>query len=149
MFDLLRARWRQGTRTIAFPPGEAALPERFRGRPALDPERMGPARSIPSAVLTATADGQPALDTGACLFAPEEAGETPVGRIAFSRDYRLASSTREGLVSASGEVELAHALGELTRHLFGRSLRLRSVAAGSCGGCARPTPGQARLHPSG
>lgn len=135
MFDLLRARWRQGTRTIAFPPGEAALPERFRGRPSLDPDHTGEARSIPSAVLTATPDGRPALDAGACLFAPEEAGETPAGTIAFSRDYRLASSTRKGLVSASGEIELAQALDERTRRLFGRSLRLRSVAAGSCGGC--------------
>jgi Ni,Fe-hydrogenase III small subunit len=32
-------------------------------------------------------------------------------------------------------VELARALDQRTRRLFGRSLRLRSVAAGSCNGC--------------
>ena len=32
-------------------------------------------------------------------------------------------------------MELAHALDARTRRLFGRSLRLRSVVAGSCGGC--------------
>jgi Ni,Fe-hydrogenase III small subunit len=39
------------------------------------------------------------------------------------------------LRSSTGEVKLATALGEQTRRLFGRSLRLRSVSAGSCNGC--------------
>jgi Ni,Fe-hydrogenase III small subunit len=34
-----------------------------------------------------------------------------------------------------GEIELAGALDQRMRQLFGRSLRLRSVAAGSCNGC--------------
>ena len=47
----------------------------------------------------------------------------------------MASRTRAGLVSPSGEVELATALDATMRRLFGRSLRLRSVVAGSCNGC--------------
>ncbi|MGH7521205.1 MAG: NADH-quinone oxidoreductase subunit B family protein [Gemmatimonadales bacterium] len=66
-------------------------------------------------------------DLGACLFSPEES--------VYSRDYRMATSTRDALVSATGEVELARALDEQTRRLFRRSLRLRSVVAGSCNGC--------------
>ena len=66
-------------------------------------------------------------DLGACLFSPEEGG--------YSRDYRMAASTREALVSRTGELELARALDERTRKLFRRSLRLRSVVAGSCNGC--------------
>jgi Ni,Fe-hydrogenase III small subunit len=66
-------------------------------------------------------------DLGACLFSPEE--------MEYSRDYRMATSTREALVSPTGEVELARALDERTRKLFRRSLRLRSVVAGSCNGC--------------
>jgi Ni,Fe-hydrogenase III small subunit len=38
-------------------------------------------------------------------------------------------------VSPTGEIELAGALEVRTRKLLGRSLRLRSVAAGSCNGC--------------
>jgi Ni,Fe-hydrogenase III small subunit len=53
----------------------------------------------------------------------------------FSGDYRLASSTRAGLVSATGEIERAQALTTRMTALLGRSLRLRSVAAGSCNGC--------------
>jgi Ni,Fe-hydrogenase III small subunit len=47
----------------------------------------------------------------------------------------MAASSREGLVSPTGEIELARALDERMRSLFRRSLRLRSVVAGSCGGC--------------
>jgi len=75
------------------------------------------------------------LDVGACLFSPEEAGACSAGSIGYSRDYRMATSTREALVSPTGAVELARALDERTRKLFRRSLRLRSVVAGSCNGC--------------
>ena len=47
----------------------------------------------------------------------------------------MASSTRDGLVTPNGEPQLAKALDARMRKLFGRSLRLRSVVAGSCGGC--------------
>lgn len=75
------------------------------------------------------------LDVGTCLFSPDEAAACEQGALSFTRDYRMASRTREGLVSPTGEVELASALDRRMRSLFGRSLRLRSVVAGSCGGC--------------
>jgi Ni,Fe-hydrogenase III small subunit len=76
------------------------------------------------------------LDIGSCLFSPEEAVECgPGGAVVFTHDHRMASSTREGLRSPTGEVALAGALDARMRQLFGRSLRLRSVVAGSCGGC--------------
>ena len=70
---------------------------------------------------------QASSDLGACLFSPEE------GR--YNRDYRMATSTRDALVTATGEVELARALDQRVQKLFRRSLRLRSVVAGSCNGC--------------
>jgi len=75
------------------------------------------------------------LDVGACLFAPEEASACPEGAIGFSAEYRMAAGERAGLQSPDGAVALARALEEKSRRLFGRSLRLRSVAAGSCNGC--------------
>jgi Ni,Fe-hydrogenase III small subunit len=75
------------------------------------------------------------LDLGACLFSPDEASACSEGAISYSRDYRMATATREALVSPTGEVELVRALEERSRKLFGRSLRLRSVVAGSCNGC--------------
>jgi Ni,Fe-hydrogenase III small subunit len=118
MLDLIRARLGQGARTLAFPKGEASLPERFRGLPVVEP-----------------APGAPPFDVGACLFSPEEAGEHATGSVRFTNEFRMAASTRDALVSPTGQVRLADALTLETRRLFGRSLRLRSVVAGSCGGC--------------
>ena len=138
MLDLLRTRLKQGTRTSGFPKEAPEFPERFRGRPAFDASRCGDgcrecARSIPSDLIQLGTAAT--VDVGACLFSPEEATTCPDGAVSFTRDFRMASATRQGLRSATGEVKLARALDERSRRLFGRSLRLRSVAAGSCNGC--------------
>jgi Ni,Fe-hydrogenase III small subunit/formate hydrogenlyase subunit 6/NADH:ubiquinone oxidoreductase subunit I len=138
MLDLLRTRLKQGTRTSGFPKVAPEFPERFRGRPAFDASRCGDgcrecAQSMPSGLIQL--GSVPTMDVGACLFSPEEATTCPDGAVSFTRDFRMASATRHGLRSATGEVELARALDERSRRLFGRSLRLRSVAAGSCNGC--------------
>ena len=140
MLDWIRTRWQQGIRTSAFPRDGVDFPERFRGRPVRDPARCGDGcRSCsgraPSAFLPTGPRGAVELDVGACLFSPDEGAACPNGAISYSRDHRMAASAREGLVSPTGEVELARALETRTRTLFRRSLRLRSVAAGSCNGC--------------
>ena len=140
MLRFLRTRMQQGTRTSPFPGGDTGLPDRFRGRPRLQAGRCdGGCRAcrdaMPSELLVIGEDGTPRLDVGACLFAPEEAAACPHGAISFSTDHRLATGTREGLVTGDGELRLAEALEASARRLFGRSLRLRSVAAGSCNGC--------------
>jgi Ni,Fe-hydrogenase III small subunit len=75
------------------------------------------------------------MDVGACLFSPEEAHCGPAGSVTYTRDYRLSGSERDDLICASGEAPRVRALEEASRRLFRRSLRLRSVVAGSCGGC--------------
>jgi Ni,Fe-hydrogenase III small subunit len=135
MFDLIRARLREGARTVAFPARAGDLPERFRGLPVLNPQPCAEPLELPSALIASAVDGRVTLDTGACLFSPEEAACTRGGTTSFTRDYRMATSTRDALITPTGELELAHALDEQMRRLFSRSLRLRSVVAGSCGGC--------------
>jgi len=112
MFELLRTRLALGTQTIAFPPEDDPFPERFRGRPV---------------IRTDAPAGRAELDLGACLFSPEEWPE-------YDHGIALASRTREGLV-ARAELPAVEALAERMRALLGRSLRLRSVSAGSCNGC--------------
>jgi Ni,Fe-hydrogenase III small subunit len=90
---------------------------------------------MPSDLLQIDSDGHARLDVGACLFSPEEAAACPQNAIRFTSDPAMASSSREGLRSGNGEIALAVALDRQMRRLFGRSLRLRSVAAGSCNGC--------------
>lgn len=140
MFDFIRTRLQQGTRTSAFPRGDAEFPDRYRGLPVLDATRCANgcsdcATHAPSEVVRIAGEGAPALDLGACLFSPEEALACPEGTISYTRDYRMATSTRDALVTPNGEIERAHALDEHSLRLFGRSLRLRSVVAGSCNGC--------------
>jgi Ni,Fe-hydrogenase III small subunit len=140
MLDFLRNRWIQGTRTSPFPQGGADFPERFRGRPSRDSSRC-PAdcrdcrEAAPSSLFAAGPDGRAALDLGACLFSPEESAACPHGSISYTPDFRLAARRREDLVSDSGQLPEVRALDARARRLFGRSLRLRSVVAGSCGGC--------------
>jgi Ni,Fe-hydrogenase III small subunit len=138
MLDLLRTRLRQGMRTLGFPKEIPEFPDRFRGRPAFDAARCADgcracAGAIASGFLHPGLEAS--VDVGACLFSPEEAAACPRGAVQFTSDHRMGSSTREGLRSTTGEVKLARALDQRTRRLFGRSLRLRSVSAGSCNGC--------------
>ena len=141
MLELLRNRLAQGMQTSSFPKGAVEFPERFRGRPALECGDCNGApcpecrESIPTGLVRAGADGKATLDLGACLFSPEEASGTPGCGVRFTREHRMASSTRDGLVTPNGEPTLVQALDARMQKLFGRSLRLRSVVAGSCNGC--------------
>jgi len=132
----------QGSQTAPFPSDDIRLPERFRGRPVLEcggcdgepcPDLEGSV--APSEFIRRDASGRAVLDIGACWFAPEEAIGAPGGGVSFSRDYRLASRSRRGLLTPTGDVDAVAALDERMRKLLGRSLRLRSVVAGSCNGC--------------
>ena len=141
MLDFLRTRLAQGKQTSPFPEGAVEFPDRFRGRPTLECNDCGGAPcpecgdSVPTPLVRAGHDGRAALDLGACLYSPEEASGSRGCGIRFSRDHRMASTTREGLLTGDPEAPLVAALDARTRKLFGRSLRLRSVVAGSCNGC--------------
>jgi Ni,Fe-hydrogenase III small subunit/NAD-dependent dihydropyrimidine dehydrogenase PreA subunit len=140
MIKALRARLRQGHRTVAFPKGPApVLPERFRGHPVLAAERCaggcaGCAEACPTGAITL----QPriAVDLGKCLFCGECATACASGAITYGGDYRLAARGRSDLVVTEEEgVRLAAALDAKARRLFGRSLKLRQVSAGGCNAC--------------
>jgi Ni,Fe-hydrogenase III small subunit/ferredoxin len=140
MLDILKARIRQGRETVAFPRGPARFPARFRGRPVIDPARCGAGcRECADRCPTAAVEepGRPGMriDLGRCLFCAECLEACPDGAIAFTRDHRLASASRDALRVGPDVPLLARALDERTRRLFGRSLKLRQVSAGGCNGC--------------
>ena len=139
MIRSLKARLHQGHRTMAWPDGPAPeLPALFRGEPVVDAAKCSEGcRACAEACPTdAIAIGPSvSIDLGRCLFCPECERSCPEGAITYSRDYRLATRTREGLVTGDRELALAGALDEKLLGLFGRSLKLRQVSAGGCNAC--------------
>jgi Ni,Fe-hydrogenase III small subunit/formate hydrogenlyase subunit 6/NADH:ubiquinone oxidoreductase subunit I len=145
VIGLLRARLLMGRQTIAYPDGPARLPERYRGRPVVHPDRCAAGCHACSDACPAEAIvGVPAaVDMGACLFCGRCEEACPTGAVTFTRDFRLAANDRDALVVRDDVPRLAAALDAKMRRLFGRSLKLRQVSAGGCNGC------EAELNASG
>jgi Ni,Fe-hydrogenase III small subunit/Pyruvate/2-oxoacid:ferredoxin oxidoreductase delta subunit len=132
------ARLEQGHRTIGFPATAPALPDRFRGLPELNTDCSTACHACVDVCPTdaiAKDERGPRLDLGRCLFCAECEAACPETAIHFTRDYRLATRSREDLLLDGRAIHLAQALDASSRRLFGRSLALRQVSAGGCNGC--------------
>jgi Ni,Fe-hydrogenase III small subunit len=130
------ARVRQGYRTMAYPKGEAVLPDRFRGKPELatdlgEAECRVAAAACPTGAVALRGDG-PSLDVGRCLFCTDCAAG---GLVRFSREHRLSAWSREDLVLRAEQPAPAPPPDDGRLALFRRSLKLRQVSAGGCNGC--------------
>ena len=139
MLRVLYTRWRQKHRTIAFPQEAPSLPERLRGLPVVDSSKCPDGCRACADVCPTDAihieDAKVRIDLGRCLFCPDCTEACPEGAIRFTTDYRLSARSRDDLMVSEKGLELARALEEKTRRLFGRSLKLRQVSAGGCNGC--------------
>lgn len=144
VFDTLAHRLKRGCETMGYPAEPPPpLPDRHGGALRVEASRCIDGCQVcadvcPTGAIT-HARGQPiALDLGKCIFCQACITACGPGVITQTNDHRMAVARREDLIlGAPGqeEVRLAGALDEKLRKLFGRSLRLRQVSAGGCGGC--------------
>ena len=137
MLQLFKTRFGQGRRTLDFP-GPQSLPAMFRGRPEIQPALCKDGcRECAEACPTDAISLNPLkLDLGRCLFCAACTEACPTGAITYRTEFAQSFRTRDALVLDGTEAKLATALDERMRKLFGRSLKLRHVAAGDCSGCA-------------
>lgn len=138
MLHLFKTRFQQGLRTVDFP-GPQTLPARFRGRPDLHPAlcKDGCRACVDACPTQAITVDPLKIDLGRCLFCAECAEACPERAIDFTAGhFEQSFRKREDLVLTGEEAKLAGALDKRMLSLFGRSLKLRHVAAGDCGGCA-------------
>jgi Ni,Fe-hydrogenase III small subunit/formate hydrogenlyase subunit 6/NADH:ubiquinone oxidoreductase subunit I len=139
MLQVALARWKQGHRTIAYPAVPPTLPDRLRGLPIIDTAKCPDgckscADACPTDAIRIDERGC-RLDLGRCLFCTDCVEACPEGAIQYGQEYRLATRRREDLVYDGRTFNLAEALDDKMRRLFGRSLKLRQVSAGGSGAC--------------
>ncbi len=138
MFKILRTRLSQGHRTIDYPLSLPVLPQRYRGRLAVDPAKcQAGCTACKDVCPTGAIDvaGGVKLDLGRCVFCGDCVAACPSGAVAFTSDHRMATDRRGDLVLSGEELKLADGMGGELRKKLGRSLKLRQVSAGGCNAC--------------
>jgi len=115
----------------------ATLPERFRGKPKIDSSRCpeGCSKCVDACPTRAISLNPLTIDLGACVFCPLCTEACPEGAITYTNDYKMAATSRGGLLLGEGGDISAEGCTQEIHRLFGRSLKLRSVSAGGCNGC--------------
>jgi Ni,Fe-hydrogenase III small subunit/formate hydrogenlyase subunit 6/NADH:ubiquinone oxidoreductase subunit I len=165
MFDILGRSLKTGIVTASYPCTTPAVSARARGRPRIDYVRWKDARiaarACPTGAISFADQGAhrtTALDLSKCIICGLCAEADTA--IRMTPEFELACSSRQGLietaryrlkqdashagleemkqpqtVAAADVGQTGRALQKTTRQVFGRSLHIRQVDAGSCNGC--------------
>ncbi|HLO60654.1 MAG TPA: hypothetical protein VK179_18025 [Bacteroidales bacterium] len=115
------------------------VPGIFRGRPVIQEPGMSVSSQIAGVCpVNAIMQNPLRIDLGKCVFCGECARRFPEN-ITFTKDYKIASATREGLVVDAGQnqpmsIDPAAVRKEIRRY-FKNSLKLRQVSAAGDNSC--------------
>jgi Ni,Fe-hydrogenase III small subunit/ferredoxin-like protein FixX len=120
----------------------AEVPGIFRGRPIIaEAENMisvNMQELIDLCPTGAISDNPVSIDMGKCVFCGECQRSFP-STINFTKDYKISSNTREGLIIRQGQYDPAVLNPQLIRKeirkYFGKSLKLRQVSAAGDNSC--------------
>jgi Ni,Fe-hydrogenase III small subunit len=114
------------------------VPGIFRGRPVISAEPADVARLAEICPTGAITPDPVSIDMGKCVFCGECQFAFP-GKIRFTKDYKISSGTREGLIIPEGRDEPvtveASSIRKEIRKYFSKSLKLRQVSAGGDNSC--------------
>lgn len=138
MLKWIKTRASQGYRTMVYPEEPLEMPSTFYGRPILN-QKSCP-ESCSACVDACPTDairlnGNISLDLGRCVFCSDCVPACPENAIRMSNDFRMGGTSRESLIIHGDEAPMIHHLNESMLRIFGRSMRIRQVSAGDCGGC--------------
>lgn len=114
------------------------VPGIFRGRPVISKVETDVRRLAEICPTHAISTGPVGIDMGKCVFCGECHFAFP-DKIRFTKDYKISSATREGLIINEGEdhprLMSDGDVRKEIRTIFGRSLKLRQVSAGGDNSC--------------
>lgn len=135
MFKTLKVRFAQGKQYI--PDVRNADPKGFRGLLKIDKKdcEVSCNKCAEACPTNAISLAPVRIDLGRCIFCDACAKACPVQKIHYTNEYKMASSTREGLTVTAERGHVEVEVSQRLKRIFGRSLRLRSVSSGGCNGC--------------
>jgi Ni,Fe-hydrogenase III small subunit len=114
------------------------VPGIFRGRPIISNQKIDVDELIKTCPLNAIAANPVSIDLGKCTFCGECALSFP-DKIKFTKDYKLSTNERSGLIVVEGQDKPIDLNPDLIRKeihsLFSGSLKLRQVSAAGDNSC--------------
>jgi len=116
----------------------AEVPGIFHGRPVISNEKVDEEKLVDLCPTNAIGKNPVSIDLGKCTFCGECAFAFP-NKIKFTKDYKLSTNFRDGLIVKEGEEKNIILNPDLIRKeiskYFSGSLKLRQVSAGGDNSC--------------
>jgi Ni,Fe-hydrogenase III small subunit len=110
----------------------------FRGRPVISNAKTDTGWLVALCPTGAISSAPVSIDLGKCVFCGECQRAFP-SKISFTKDYKIASELREGLIVREGQdspivINAQNVRKEISKY-FGKSLKLRQVSAAGDNSC--------------